>query len=82
MTEKELIVETIKADHQVVMDATIWVYKLGFMAQDDDGKYTVLVEHFDEHGMCSELEEVGVFETPEEAADKYLELVNEYNGQS
>jgi hypothetical protein len=72
--EREAIIKLVEMEHQVVQDATYWVYKLGPMAGEDAGKYTVLEEEFDKE------EKEWFFDTVEEAVDKYMELVRAWRG--
>lgn len=75
ISEREAVIRLVEMEHQVVQDATYWVYKLGPMAGDDAGKYTVLEEIY----IDDEKRET-LFDTVEEAVDKYMELVTAWRG--
>jgi hypothetical protein len=79
MTERDAIILLVEMEHQVVQDATYWIYKLGPMAQEYDGQYTVLEEVADRSGKVPDPKE-HLFKNVEEAVDKYLELVREWRG--
>ena len=74
MDERAAIILLVEAEHQVVQDATYWVYQFGPLAGDDCGKYAVLEEV---HG---QEEKETVYSTVEEAVDRYLELVRAWRG--
>ncbi len=69
-TIKSAISLLVEANHQVTMDASIWVYALGPMAQEDSGKYTVMIEE----------KEDAIYENISDAVDRYLELVKVWLG--
>ena len=80
MSEREAIKALVELEHQVVQDATYWIYQLGPLAEDDCGKYTVLEEVPDKVGKINPKEHI--FINLDEAIDKYLELVTAWRGGS
>ena len=79
-TDRAAIIKLVDADHQITMDATIWVYKLGELAGDQCGQYTVVDEYDDKQGVRNKQKEF-IYKDVEDAVDHYLELVKEWIGK-
>jgi hypothetical protein len=74
MTEFEAVKFLVEKEHQVTMDATVWVGMLGPMAAEEAHKYSVTIDGIKED------EKEWIFDTVDEAVNKYLEEVEKWTG--